>query len=196
MKTNKGRVSILSAVIENQPSLVPLPALDYNQWRLKDHTQIIDDFVKNVQEAGSSIKRVKDYAEAEEKIIKNFKGQIVNLSFHISVPSRISDYSIESLKDIGTVIIRPRLGVAENGALWLSDDDFSPRPIIFICEQLIAIIKSEEIVATLHDAYAAIEPLDYGYGVFIGGPSKTADIEQSLVLGAHGPKLMHVFLVG
>lgn len=145
--------------------------------------------------AGSSIQRVKNLSEAKEKIIKDFKGQIVNLSSPMFKPSKRHDYSVDSMKDINVVIIRPRLGVGENGAVWLSDDNFSPRAIIFICQQLIAIIRSEDIVATLHEAYAAIEPLDHGYGVFIGGPSKTADIEQSLVLGAHGPKSIHIFLV-
>jgi L-lactate dehydrogenase complex protein LldG len=48
----------------------------------------------------------------------------------------------------------------------------------------------------MHEAYDAIGSSDYSYGTFIAGPSKTADIEQSLVLGAHGPKALVVFLLG
>jgi L-lactate dehydrogenase complex protein LldG len=48
----------------------------------------------------------------------------------------------------------------------------------------------------MHEAYDKIGNVDYGFGVFIAGPSKTADIEQSLVLGAHGPKSMTVFFIG
>jgi L-lactate dehydrogenase complex protein LldG len=47
----------------------------------------------------------------------------------------------------------------------------------------------------MHDAYKRIGLAPYTYGAFIAGPSKTADIEQSLVLGAHGPKSMTVFIL-
>jgi L-lactate dehydrogenase complex protein LldG len=57
------------------------------------------------------------------------------------------------------------------------------------------VVAANEIVPTLHEAYEKIGDAGYGFGVFIAGPSKTADIEQSLVLGAHGPKTMTVFLL-
>jgi L-lactate dehydrogenase complex protein LldG len=59
----------------------------------------------------------------------------------------------------------------------------------------LAIIKAHFGVPTMHEAYARIGSADYGFGAFIAGPSKTADIEQSLVLGAHGSKTMVVFLM-
>jgi L-lactate dehydrogenase complex protein LldG len=65
----------------------------------------------------------------------------------------------------------------------------------YICEHLALIIHSDSIVATLQDAYNKISNADYRLGTFIAGPSKTADIEQSLVLGAHGSKSLLVFLL-
>ncbi len=47
----------------------------------------------------------------------------------------------------------------------------------------------------MQQAYERIGDLDYGFGTFITGPSKTADIEQSLVLGAHGARGLTVFLM-
>ena len=47
----------------------------------------------------------------------------------------------------------------------------------------------------MHEAYERLSSFDEGYGVFISGPSKTADIEQSLVIGAQGPLSTTVFLV-
>ena len=45
------------------------------------------------------------------------------------------------------------------------------------------------------DSYQLIHNTDYGYGVFISGPSKTADIEQSLVIGAHGAGSLTIFIL-
>lgn len=45
----------------------------------------------------------------------------------------------------------------------------------------------------MHEAYKRVEGTDYKYGFFVSGPSKTADIEQALVFGAHGP--MNVLVV-
>jgi L-lactate dehydrogenase complex protein LldG len=87
------------------------------------------------------------------------------------------------------------LGVAENGSVWIKDEQFLSRVLPFITQQLAVVIKKENIVATMHDAYDVIANTEYGYAAFIAGPSKTADIEQSLVLGAHGSKTMTVFIL-
>ena len=51
-------------------------------------------------------------------------------------------------------------------------------------------------VSDMHAAYARLAERPIGYGMFIAGPSKTADIEQALVIGAHGPRSCTVLLVG
>ena len=97
--------------------------------------------------------------------------------------------------DIELAIIGAELGVAENGAVWIKGDLLNQRVLPFICQHLAVILKKENIVATMHDAYEKINNEKYGFSTFIAGPSKTADIEQSLVLGAHGPRSMTVFLI-
>ena len=88
-----------------------------------------------------------------------------------------------------------RFAVAENGAVWVTEQEYLVRVLPFICNHLAVIIDKNNIVNTMHQAYNFIGKMDYGFGVFIAGPSKTADIEQSLVLGAHGPKTMTVFVL-
>jgi len=69
------------------------------------------------------------------------------------------------------------------------------RVLPFITQHLAVVLSRKNIVHNMQEAYERIGTVPYGFGVFIAGPSKTADIEQSLVLGAHGPKTMTVFLL-
>jgi L-lactate dehydrogenase complex protein LldG len=85
--------------------------------------------------------------------------------------------------------------VAENGASWFTEEVMGQRILPYICQHLAVIVHEKDIVPKLHEAYERIGSSDYGFGGFIGGPSKTADIEQALVLGAHGPLSMKIFII-
>jgi L-lactate dehydrogenase complex protein LldG len=99
------------------------------------------------------------------------------------------------LETVHTVVIKGGLGVAENGAVWVTEPNMGHRILPFICQQLVLVVEETAIVATMHDAYEQLAIAREGYGVFIAGPSKTADIEQSLVIGAHGPITMQAFII-
>jgi L-lactate dehydrogenase complex protein LldG len=100
-----------------------------------------------------------------------------------------------ALADVKIAVLRGDFAVAENGAVWLTDACMGDRVLPFICEHLVLILERSSIVATMHHAYDRIGDSVYGLGIFIAGPSKTADIEQSLVLGAHGAKSLTVLMV-
>jgi L-lactate dehydrogenase complex protein LldG len=100
-----------------------------------------------------------------------------------------------ALENVGLVILQAHFAVAENGACWITEEKMVERVLPFIAQNLALVIRRQDIVATMHEAYERIGGAQYGFGAFIAGPSKTADIEQSLVLGAHGPKSMTVFIL-
>ena len=91
-------------------------------------------------------------------------------------------------------IIKGQIGVCENGAVWIQQD-VEQRAIYFISEALVIVLDRKKLVNNMHEAYRLIDTGTYGYGVFISGPSKTADIEQALVMGAHGARTVTVLLV-
>ena len=92
-------------------------------------------------------------------------------------------------------ILKPHFAVAENGSVWITEDQMGHRVIPFICQHLAVVVDPRNILATMHEAYDFIQTQEYGFGTFIAGPSKTADIEQSLILGADGARSMTIFLI-
>lgn len=95
---------------------------------------------------------------------------------------------------LDVLVLQGDFGVAENGAIWISDHGLPVRVLPFISKHLVLVLDKSELVADLHQAYARLEESMYGFGLFISGPSKTADIEQSLVMGAQGALSLSVFL--
>lgn len=95
---------------------------------------------------------------------------------------------------IWMAVVDGRIGVCENGAVWVQQD-VEQRAVYFISEALILLLDRKNLVNNMHEAYQKIDTGEYGYGVFISGPSKTADIEQALVMGAHGARELTVLLL-
>ena len=100
-----------------------------------------------------------------------------------------------NLQDIDLAIVKGEFAVAENGAVWLKNKDNRHRSLYFIAQNIVIVVNKSDIVNNMHEAYKKISFEDKGYGVFVSGPSKTADIEQSLVIGAHGPKSGYVIFI-
>lgn len=86
-------------------------------------------------------------------------------------------------------------GVIENGAIWLPQSRLGQRAALFLATNVLVLLDASAIVEDLHAAYARLDLAVESFGVFVAGPSKTADIEQSLVVGAHGPKALTVALL-
>lgn len=98
------------------------------------------------------------------------------------------------LNGIDLSVIKGEIGIAENGCVWIPQN-VKQKVIYFISEYLVIILDKNSIVNNMHEAFEKIEFSEKGFGTFISGPSKTADIEQSLVVGAHGAKGVTVLLV-
>ena len=105
-----------------------------------------------------------------------------------------------ALEDVDYAILPGEFGVAENGAVWLTDTQLKHRIICFIPQHIALVVRAENsladaIVDHMHEAYRRVAIDGSNFGLFMSGPSKTADIEQSLVIGAHGPRSLTVFLL-
>ena len=97
------------------------------------------------------------------------------------------------LNGTDVAVIRGCLGVAENGAVWI-EQNVKYRSLYFISENLVILLDKDKLVNNMAEAYHNVNNGKYGFGTFISGPSKTADIEQALVFGAHGARGVTVIL--
>lgn len=133
----------------------------------------------------------------EEEILKRFKNSkkiasIYSFSFANVNPNLVNNP--KELEDIDVSVVKGEFGVCENGAVWIEERENIHRAVYFICKDLVILLKRENLIDSMHEAYKRIDP-KISYGIFISGPSKTADIEQALVIGAHGAKSLTVFLI-
>jgi L-lactate dehydrogenase complex protein LldG len=189
------REKILDAVKNNQPAQSKLPEL---QSFLKLDTGVLERYIDVLTAIGGMANVVSSYAEIENIIRQEYKegSRIISLCKALTIPLDAEEYTDpHELETAELAVINAQFGVAENAAVWITDDMLPQRALPFITQQLAVIINRNDIVPTMHHAYERIGNADYGFGVFIAGPSKTADIEQSLVLGAHGAKTMRVFIL-
>lgn len=193
------RDAILRSIRRNLPQSSPLPELD-GAWIA--YPDPVAQFISVLEMIGGRAIRVPNESaiRAELEKLPSFIGSQKTLCrFAGLLPSTVDLSAItdpHQLEDVDFAILPGEFGVAENAAIWVTDANLRHRVIYFLCQHLALVIRADQIVNNLHEAYRRISFAGPGFGTFIAGPSKTADIEQSLVIGAHGPKSLAVFLVG
>jgi len=166
------------------------------------YDNLAEQFAKTLTGIGGSCHFVDSLDQAREHLqsIPTFQTakQIVSLVPELVV-GNVDETQCDDphqLETIDYAIVRGEFGVAENGAIWLWDSAIRNRVLLFINQHLVLVISANQIVPTMHHAYERLSFGEAKFGAFIAGPSKTADIEQSLVIGAHGPRSLTVYCVG
>jgi L-lactate dehydrogenase complex protein LldG len=190
------RERILAEVKKNQPERLPLPDISAFKGPVQDNVQ---EYMDTFTGIGGKVFTVDDVHSVKVLIREQFDTSKRIVTTLPALADMLELYSADvdphTYEDVELAVIKAHLAVAENGAVWLTEQVMGQRIIPFICQHLAVLVDASSIVPTMHEAYAKIGSADYGFGVFVGGPSKTADIEQALVMGAHGPITMTVFIV-
>ena len=178
-------------------SIEPTPMPEMTVATIDDPPR--EHFIEVLERVGGSLGKGGDLGAVQQKVAELVAQNLQVLSLVEGVegnrdPSAVKDPY--ELKDIDFTIAPAQWAVAENGSVWIRGQDLVTRNAVFICEHLIATVDAERIVGTMSEAVSQVGKLGGGWGVFISGPSKTADIEQALVMGAHGARSMTVYVLG
>lgn len=190
------RENILNAIATNQPELVQLPVIDVAS--IIHYEDLYAQFKTVLESIGGKVELISDLAILKEQLRadKSTGNFVINtIPALADVDKPVAFLSAFELEKVDKAYIEGTVGVAENGAVWIYENQMINRLVPFICQHLVLVIKKKNIVATLHQAYEKIEVEREGFGIFIAGPSKTADIEQSLVIGAHGARSATVYVI-
>jgi L-lactate dehydrogenase complex protein LldG len=191
------KANILQQIKQSQPEFVSeLPDLNGLGYEAFD---ILEKYKTILKGIGGDFVEVSDYKSIIDFVKKNYatEKRMITTIPELAEIAKTDWFNDDphSLEDVELTLVKAHFGVAENSALWVTDDILGQRVSTFIPQYLAIVVNKHNIVATMHQAYERIGNQEYGFGTFIAGPSKTADIEQSLVLGAHGARGLVVFLL-
>ncbi len=192
------RARVLDALRTASAPAAPAPDLSQVGVRWEDPLARLADAVAAV--AGRLV-RVPDRAGlaaaaaalASELGVSRVGSAVPEVPGNVALPAIADPHELEGL---GLAVLPGALAVAENGAVWVPGDAFRPRAAFVVAEHLALVVAAKDVVHDMHEAYRRISFPGAGFGTFIAGPSKTADIEQALVIGAHGARSCTLFLVG
>ncbi len=179
-----------------QPPVLIRPALPQ---------ELLENFADKLQQSGGSIAWVGTRAEVNDALSDYLLARALPLK--IRVAPALKDTSWDSTFEVSYgstrgndhVSVTPAFcAVAETGSVVLLSSENSPTSLNFLPDVHIVVLFKDQIVSHIEDVWTQLRScIDMPRSVnFITGPSKTADIEQILQIGAHGPRAFHVIVVG
>lgn len=187
------RDTILKAVAANKPDSSPeLP--DFVPLAIQDPVQAFEALLTS---SGARVIHCQSREEVARHLATEWSDGKLVATAGVDVPGSIQVSTFEDDRKLAGVDLfacRGVVGVGENGAIWVTEKECVKRVAVFLPEHVALVVSRNAIVGTMVEAYASIKINDAGWGAFVAGPSKTADIEQSLVIGAHGPRSLTVYI--
>ena len=184
--------NILNSLRSSGRQKFPMPSLD--DLSPIQYEDVLEQFCPVTQLVGGKallLEPGQDVNELIRSVYPDAKVISSSLSYIDATldPDKVTEASELNGVDVG--VVEGKVAVAENGCIWIPQT-MKERAVLFISECLVIIIDRKDIVSNMHQAYGMIE--NPGYGCFISGPSKTADIAQALVMGAQAARDVTVMI--
>ncbi|NYE36180.1 L-lactate dehydrogenase complex protein LldG [Nocardioides cavernae] len=170
--------------------------------RPRDHADLVDLFDERVADYRAVVTRCSsdDLAATVAAALDGARA-VVPPGLGLDVAGAVVDdpstggHSAAELDAIDAVVTRAAVGIAETGTIVLDHrPDQGRRAISLVPDLHVCIVDASQVVADVPDAIALLDPARPL--TWISGPSATSDIELDRVEGVHGPRTLHVVLVG
>ncbi len=189
---------ILSKYRKNIQQKYDMPSLD--DIKAITYPDPLVQFITMTESVGGHVIEVKEGQNVNDIIkglfpdAKEIASNLPEITIATRNPDTVGRARDLNGTDVG--IIRGKFGVAENACVWVPQT-MKEKAVCFISENLIILLPKNQIVNNMHEAYKRIEFDETydGYGTFISGPSKTADIAQVLVMGAQAARSATILLM-
>lgn len=191
---------ILARLRNNTRETYDMP--DLSQLKPITFSDPVDEFCrKAVTVAGARLVEMKDGDDLNAIVREAYPDATIIASNIDGIEAQMNPDTVEDARDLMKAdvgVIMGRIGVAENACIWIPQQT-KEKAVCFASQQLVIIIRRDDIVNNMHEAYARIAASQdyfqqYKFGTFISGPSKTADIEGALVYGAQAARAVTIVL--
>ncbi|MEL7153541.1 MAG: LUD domain-containing protein [Pseudomonadota bacterium] len=167
-------------------------------------TDAVEQFIAKAQASDSTITRLESLDDLPSALAEELRNRNLPAAIRTGEdPAFDRDWgTVERTTGPGRIeeaatLTRAHLALAETGAMLFASGAENPVTLNFLGETHFAVINASDVVGGFEDLWAAwrqrgINPRTVN---LISGPSRSADIGQTLQLGAHGPVALHIFVV-
>lgn len=195
------RDEILARVRTALPAPADRPAYDVDRgYRTQPPpADLVGLFVERVEDYKAEVHRCSpDDVETTLETILGDRATVVPTGFPYAVPTPVparADLSAVDLDAVPAVATTATVGIATTGTIVLTHGEGQgPRAYTLVPDLHVCVITTDQIAHTVPDAVARLDPAHPQ--TWISGPSATSDIELDRVEGVHGPRTLHVVVVG
>lgn len=194
--------AVETRLAEHRRNLVPARATS------RDHAGQVTLFAEMAEEVQTTVARVAGLADVPGALADWLAGQNLPAEFVMSPDKLLDDVPWAERPLLRfrrgkpgptdlTGVTACVAGIAETGTLMLVSGPESPSTLNFLPDNHVAVVRASQVVGTYEDGFDRLRangavPRTVN---FITGPSRTADVEQKIQLGAHGPRRLHIVIV-
>ena len=198
------RAAVEARLREHRANLVPARAR-------RPHSELIELLADMLKQQGTDVTRLERAGDVPGAVARYLREHNLPARLRMGSDAMLADLPWETAPalerltgkaegDDAVALSRAWAGAAETGTLFLVSGADNPTTLNFLPDTHVAVLRVSDVVGSYEEGWDRIRAV-YGEGALprtvnlISGPSRTADIEQTIIMGAHGPRRLHVILV-